>query len=156
LSSETRILLNKAECAFRSNREADEFRPSILDFHQAYEYEFRHRISGPLAQKLVEDGHTNYPSEDAQKQLVVARKFNGRLGLGEQLWFLLNDELVRSIVSALGFDVDEVHRGASRVSAARNAAAHGRNCSATEATHVRDMLLSTHGCLKTLFPPNLA
>ncbi len=152
LSSETRRLLNKAECAFRSYREADEFRPSILDFHRAYEYEFRHRVSGPLANKLVENGYTNYPPADGQKQLVVARKFNGKLGLGDQLWFLLNDELVRSIVSALGFDVEEVHRGASRVNAARNDAAHGRIHSATEATHVRDTLLGTHSCLKSLFP----
>ena len=155
LSSETRQRLNTAECSFRRDCESGEFRPSIFDFHRAYECEFRHRISGPLARNLVENGHTDYPLSDSPKQLVVAGKFNGqKLTLGDQLWFLLNDELVRNTVSNLGFDIKEIHRGASRLTKVRNNAAHDRPCSEKEACDIRDMLLGTNSCLKALFPPS--
>jgi hypothetical protein len=154
LSPRTRELLNAAEHSYRHASENNEFRPSILDFHGAYEFEFRRRISGPLARVLIESGQVEYPLIDGRKQLVVAGKFNGALTLGEQLYLLQNDERVKNIVTGLGFDVKEMHRGASRLSKARNDVAHDRGCSRTEADRIRDTLLGPQSIFKSLFPSN--
>jgi hypothetical protein len=153
LSSETREILNRAELLHRRGLEDDEFRASVFDFHRAYELEFRRRISGPLAQRLIKSGYTRYPLADSPKHLVLAGKFNGgALSLGDQLWFLLHDESVKNILSGLGFDVKEVHREASKLNGARNNAAHDRGCSRTEAIRVRDKLLGSQSIFKSLFP----
>jgi len=146
LGSETQQLLRNAEVSFRRNM--DENRPAVLDFQKAYECEFRHRITGPLVQELIQKGHTRYPSANSQKELIKKGIFNWRLGLGDQLWFLLEDQMVRSIVSALGVNIGEIHKSACRINKVRNEAAH-RNVSRTDATAVRDTLRTA---LKALFP----
>jgi hypothetical protein len=149
LRSETQRHLVKAELSFRRHKEEQEFRPSIFDFHRAYECEFRYRISVPLGQKLISGSSKDYPLGECERKLVVDGKFNGRITLGEQLWFLLNDKLVRNIVSSMGFDVDAIHRSASRLVKARNDVAHDRSPLDKTAGEVRE---SMRVCLKMLFP----
>jgi hypothetical protein len=149
LSRETQTFLSKAERLFRVGSEIDDFDPSVQTFQRAYESEFRRCITAPLVKILVDRGHSNYTSVDGKK--LVSKGTFGQLTLGQQLWFLQRDELVRSILMHLGFDVPKIDQAASALNATRRNAAHGRTCTYNEAAHVRDMLLGINSILKALF-----
>ena len=154
LSPETRTFLCKGERLFRMGSEIDDFDPSVQTFQRAYESEFRRSITAPLVKILVDRGHSNYTSVDGKK--LVSKGAFGQLTLGQQLWFLQSDELVRSILTHFGFDVPRIDQAASALNATRRNAAHGRTCTYNEAVQVRDMLVGPNSIRKALFPPTRA
>lgn len=122
-----------------------------MDFQTGYTCEFRHRISGPVARNLIETGHTNYSHSESEKKFVKEGKFNGALTLGEQLWYLSNDKLVRTIISNLDLSVDAVLRCGSAINKPRCTAAHYERSATTEVDVRKVRELIREGLL-ALFP----
>ncbi len=91
------------------------------------------------------------PSSPSHVVLNTNGRFNGILGLGDQLWFFRGDQIVRSIVLVLGFDVDAIRRSALHINRARNDAAH-RDASHTTVISVRSVRDTLRESLKTLSP----
>jgi hypothetical protein len=143
LYTETVLYLGRAERYFRGRAELGDVAPSIQNFQQAYECEFQRRVGRPLVQMLAQKGFNQYPRDSRVKL--------NHLSLGQQLPYLRTDKLVRDVISELGFELDKIIDTASRVNNVRNKAAHGDECSDTEASLVREMVLGPHG-LKALFP----
>ncbi len=144
-----------------SAEEEGDFYPAIKFFHKVYECEFRGKITRELIHRLVKRGDEDYGS--AGHELTKNGKFNGRLSLGEQLWYLgrdkkdlPNDIRVRDILLALGLDVDEIYRTATDLNNERNRAEHPREGSQgsprRDAERVRDMIRGSHSILMWLFP----
>ncbi len=151
LTPDTRRYLNRGESLFRQSLHAElkDFRASLIDFNEAYNHEFRNRISGPVARILLESGNTNYPVAEDKVKFVKDGKFNGRLTLGEQIHFLVHDEHVRNIVGELNVSVKDVLRCASRIRDVRNNAAHPDRPTVSESDvrNVRDTLRDGLGAL---------
>jgi hypothetical protein len=143
LHPETVLYLERAERYFRGKAELGDVAPSIQNFQQAYECEFQQRVSRPLVQMLGQKGFNQYPTGSRIKL--------SQLSLGQQLPYLRADKLVREVVTDLGCDLNQIIDTASRVNSIRNKAAHGTECSDTEASLVREMVLGPRG-LKALFP----
>lgn len=162
LSPETQHLLRKAELHFRNPQE-DDFYPAIKYFHRAYECEFRGRITRELIDRLVNQGHKDKDYGSAGHELLKHGRFNGKLSLGEQLWYLgrdkkglPNDTRVREILLALGLNVDEIHRTATDLNNERNRAEHppegSQGSPRRDAERVRDMIRGSRSILMLLFP----
>jgi hypothetical protein len=154
LHAETRRYLQMAERYFRGGAELDDFVPSIHNFQRAYESEFGQRITRPLVQNLVQKGFNQYGLRDGRVPQLIQGGQLSRLGLGQQLTYLRDDKLVRDILSTMGFELNAIVDSALALNKTRNKATHGTDCSHTEASRVRDMLLGPHTGLKALFPKN--
>ena len=149
LSPETRSHIRKAELYFRNPIEND-FSPAIQQFHSAYECEFRGRISSLLARRLPLDRDGNYGLP--RRELIKQRKFNGKIGLGDQLGYLKNDPQVRKILATDGLSADQIYTGASELNHIRNSTKRG-NGQLRDAERVRSMLRGSQSILMLLFPP---
>jgi hypothetical protein len=152
LSPETRSHIRKAELYFRNPMEND-FSPAIQQCHSAYEFEFRARISSLLASRLPLDHDGNYGSSG--RQLIKKGKFNGKIGLGDQLGYLKDDRWVREILATDGFSADQIYTRASELNRIRNSTKRG-NGQLHDAERVRNMLRGSQSILILLFPAGKA
>jgi len=152
LSPETRRRIRMAELYFRNPIE-NEFFPAIMSYHSAYDCEFRGRISKLLARRLQQERGGNYGSPG--RLLIRGGKFNGRLGLGDQLGYLRDDRRVREILANHGFSADEIYSKASELNDIRNKAKRV-NGQPRDAERVRNMLRGSQSILMLLFPAGKA
>lgn len=148
LSPETRCHIRMAELYFRNPIE-DEFTPAIMHYHSAYECEFRGRISTLLARRLQQDRDGNYGSSG--RLLIRRGKFNGRVGLGDQLGYLKEDVKVRKVLADDGFNADEIYTNASELNRIRNDTKRGGG-QPRDADRVRNLLRGSQSILMLLFP----
>jgi hypothetical protein len=72
LSLESRRHLSRAEREFREGFENEDFRLSVIDFHRAYECEFRHRLIGPVVREFVATIGKKSPAHGSTYLWVVA------------------------------------------------------------------------------------
>jgi len=126
LTSNTQRILCLAEKGYRAGLEKDDFRAAILDFHQAYQIEFRHRISRFVSQRLAAEKIAEYPPTGDRKLWIAKKGMHSMPDLGEQVHYLKTDEKIRAIVSAEGWDVAGICKCVKPILDSRNDAAHHR------------------------------
>jgi hypothetical protein len=117
---------------------------------QGYENELNVRIIGPLVVELLAAGTETYDAHGKSTNPLIRRGRVSKtsLALGTLAWYLREDPVMRSKVSALGFDVEAIAQDAALVGGLRNRPAHDFSCDRT----VADELLCSDGVLRRLHP----
>ena len=143
--------LYQAEYEYRKRKAGDEAIPSPLLFTLAVENELRIRLLEPIAEKILARGHVDYSL--GERGIAVVR--NGKvtdLSLGQVLWYVDNDSLVRELLIELGLDPGSLIEKLAKVRPIRNRASHARKFKLEEETKVRDLFLGSETVFKDLFP----
>jgi hypothetical protein len=121
---------------------------------QGYENELVQRIMWPFVNELLAAGTQAYDAQGTSKEPLIrwGKVHERSMTLGSCAWYLRNDPVMRSKVSALGFDVDAISKDVAQANALRNKPAHDFSCGRAVADNLRRLILCNDGILSRLHP----
>jgi hypothetical protein len=154
LSEMTQRVLQVAEHVYHINQEPNYFHGPVIHMALAYENELAIRIIWPFLSELQASGEQTYDAQgESHEPLLHRGKVPSRcMKLGNFAWYLKNDPVMRSKISALGFDVETVAKDAASVNSLRNKAAHEDVCERAVADELRRRMLCRDGIFSRLHP----
>jgi hypothetical protein len=150
----TQRALQLGEYHYNINQEPDGFGETALKTAKAYENELILRVIWPVVTELQAAGTDSYDGQGISKEpLILSGKVPKRsMTLGNAARYLRKDSVMRSKVSALGFDVLTVSKEAALIAEIRNRAAHELACDRAVADDLRQRILCPDGALSRLHP----
>jgi hypothetical protein len=154
LHEKTQRALQLAEYLYNINQEPDGFSLTAIRMAQGYENELILRIIWPFVHELQASGADAYDAQGRSREpLIRGGKVPPRsMTLGTLGWYLKEDPVMRSRVSALGFDAEAISKDAVWVNALRNKAAHDFACDRAVADDLRRRILRPDDLLSRLHP----
>lgn len=152
LQESTQRGLQVAEYLYHDRSEPNYFHGAVMQMALAFENELVVRVVWPFVNGLLDAGVATYDAQGRSKfALILGGRFPKRsMTLGNVVWYLKEDPVMRSKVSALGFDTSAISKDAAWVSDARNKAAHELFCQRAVADDLRRRILCRDGILSRL------
>jgi hypothetical protein len=152
LHARTQRALQLAEYHYDKNQESDGFAPSAITMAQGYENELNVQIIGPFVVDLLAAGTETYEAQGKAPLIRNGKPLKSGFTLGNLARYLKEDPVMRSNVSARGFDVEAISKDAALIGTLRNKPAHDFSCDRTVADDMRRKILCPDGVLSHLHP----
>ena len=154
LQESTQRGLQVAEYLYHDRSEPNYFHGPVMQMALSFENELILRVVWPFVDDLRAAGVQTYDAHGRSKYpLILGGRFSERsMRLGNVARYLKEDSVMRSKVSALGFNVGAIASDAAMVNDLRNKAAHELFCERVAADELRRRILCRDGILSRLHP----
>jgi hypothetical protein len=155
LEETTRSGLQLSEYLYHINsQEPNYFQSPVMQLALAYENELTVRVIYPFVSELQSAGEETYDGHGVSREpLLIGGKVPGKcMMLGNLARYLRKDPLMRSKISARGFDVDAIAKDAISIASVRNRAAHEPVCERAVADDLRLRMLCRDSVFSRLHP----